>query len=76
MSVTDKFSKRITLIPGRNTWTAAEWADALLERLYIADWGVPKAILSDRDRKFLSEFWTCLFTRLGVSLLYTTAYHP
>src|SRR5438045_8945624 len=35
-----------------------------------------KVILSDRDRKFLSEFWSALFTRLGVQLLYSTAYHP
>ena len=76
MSVTCKFSKRVTLIPGKKTWSARQWAEALLDRLYLADWGLPKVILSDRDRKFLSEFWSALFTRLGVQLLYSTAYHP
>jgi hypothetical protein len=76
MSVTCKMSKRITLIPGKDTWTAAQWANPLLERLWIADWGCPKVIISDRDRKFLSAFWKQLFTRLGVSLLYSTAWHP
>jgi len=76
MSVTCKFSKRVTLIPGKKTWSAKQWAEALLDRLYLADWGLPKVILSDRDRKFLSEFWSALFTRLGVQLLYSTAYHP
>jgi hypothetical protein len=33
-------------------------------------------IILDRDRKFLSAFWKQLFTRLGVSLLYSTAWHP
>ena len=33
-------------------------------------------ILSDRDRKFLSQLWTGLFERLGADLLYSTAYHP
>jgi hypothetical protein len=33
MSVTDKFSKRVTVIPGKKTWTAKQWADALIERL-------------------------------------------
>ena len=76
LSVTDKFSKRITGIPGKATWSAAQWAHALLDRLEIADWGVPKAIISDRDRKFMSELWDTLFQRLGVALLYSTAYHP
>ena len=76
LSVTDKFTKGITNIPGKTTWTAAEWADAFLERVEITDWGIPKAIISDRDRKFLSEFWQALFKMLGVSLLYSTAYHP
>ncbi len=40
------------------------------------NWGYPKAIISDRDRKFLSRFWTTLFTKLGVDLIYSTAYHP
>lgn len=37
ISVTDKFTKRITLIPGRSTYSAEDWADALLERLDIAN---------------------------------------
>ena len=40
------------------------------------NWGMPKAIISDRDRKFLSSMWTTIFTKLGTSLLYSTAYHP
>jgi hypothetical protein len=76
LSVTCKLSKRITLIPGKNTWTAKQWADALIERLWIADWGMPKVIISDRDRKFLSGLWTQLFKRLGASLIYSAAYHP
>jgi len=76
MSVTCKFSKRILLVPGRNTLSAPEWGHALLDRLDLADWGLPKAIISDRDRKFLSDMWTAMFQRLGAKLLYSTAYHP
>ena len=76
MPVSDKFTKRITIIPGKSTWTAAQWGDALLDRLDTADWGLPKAIISDRDRKFLSDLWLAIFKRLGVKLLYSTAYHP
>lgn len=76
MSVTDKFSKRITLIPGAATFGAAKWADLLLDRLRLADWGIPKSIISDRDRKFTSVLWKQLFTKLGTSLLLSTSYHP
>lgn len=55
MSVTDKFSKAITLIPGETTWIGEQWARALLDRLASLIWGILKAILSDRDRKFVSE---------------------
>ena len=30
LTVTDKFSKRVTLISGRATFTAKQWADVLL----------------------------------------------
>ena len=76
LTVTDKFTKRTTYIPGKSTWTAEEWAIALLDRLDIGDWGIPKVLLSDRDPKFLSELWKALFNKLGVKLLYSTAYHP
>jgi hypothetical protein len=42
----------------------------------ITDWGVPKAIISDRDPKFLAEMWKGIFRRLGTKLLTSTAYHP
>ncbi|MBW0546757.1 hypothetical protein O181_086472 [Austropuccinia psidii MF-1] len=38
--------------------------------------GVPKIIISDRDPKFTSEFWTNLYDMLGTKLLFSTAYHP
>ena len=76
LTVTDKFTKRITYIVGKVTWKAKDWAMALLDRLNIADWGLPKVLLTDRDPKFLADLWEAIFRRLGVELLYSTAYHP
>ena len=76
MSVTCKFSKMVTLITGKTTFRAKDWAHLLLARLLLINWGMPKAIISDRDKKFLSDFWRYLFEQLGVKLLYSTAYHP
>ena len=75
MLVTCKFLKRVMLILGKKTWSAKQWAKALLECLWLADWGLPKVILSDQDRKFLSDFWSALFNCLGIQLLYATAYN-
>ncbi|MBW0563632.1 hypothetical protein O181_103347 [Austropuccinia psidii MF-1] len=38
--------------------------------------GVPKIIISDRDPKFTSEFWTNLYDMLQTKLEFSTAYHP
>ncbi|KAJ9504892.1 hypothetical protein QJQ45_005451 [Haematococcus lacustris] len=38
--------------------------------------GLPQAIISDRDPKFTSDFWTSLFHLTGTRLLLSSAYHP
>ncbi|MBW0582063.1 hypothetical protein O181_121778 [Austropuccinia psidii MF-1] len=42
----------------------------------ISSCGVPKIIISHRDQKFTSEFWTNLYDMLGTKLAFQTAYHP
>ncbi|MBW0481119.1 hypothetical protein O181_020834 [Austropuccinia psidii MF-1] len=42
----------------------------------ISSCGVPKNIISDRDLKFTSEFWTNLYDTLGTKLAFSTAHHP
>ncbi|KAJ5787859.1 hypothetical protein N7457_002849 [Penicillium paradoxum] len=37
--------------------------------------GLPAAIISDRDPKFVQGFWEQLFTMLKVDSLYSVAYH-
>ena len=76
ISVTCKFSKRVTLIPGTNTWSAEDWAHAFLKKLDLIDWGLPGELITDHDPKFLSSFWKALFANLGVKLLNNIAYYP
>ncbi|MBW0587395.1 hypothetical protein O181_127110 [Austropuccinia psidii MF-1] len=42
----------------------------------ISTCGVPQIIISDRDPKFTSEFWTNLYDILGNKLAFSTAYNP
>ncbi|SCO49704.1 uncharacterized protein FFNC_12791 [Fusarium fujikuroi] len=76
MTVTCAASKRCLLVPGYSTYTAEDWAIALLRQLLLADWGIPKVIISDRDRKFTSAFWRKLWEVFGCKLAMTTAYYP
>lgn len=57
------------------TWSAVDWVRALLKFLMSTDWGFPLVIISDRDKKFLSELWQAMFTLLMVALYFTIAYH-
>ncbi|MBW0548254.1 hypothetical protein O181_087969 [Austropuccinia psidii MF-1] len=41
----------------------------------ISTCGVSKMIISDRDPKFTSEFWTNLYEMLGTKLAFSTAFH-
>ena len=76
MSVTNKFSKAITLIKGKIAMSGKEWAVLLLDRLALLLWGLPRAILSDRDRRFVGQIWKGIFESLSFDLLYSTSYHP
>src|SRR5207248_1883134 len=76
LTITDKFTKRVALLAGRDTNTAGDWAVKVIDRLQEADWGIPRAIISDRDSKFMSEFWKTTFNKLSISMLTATAYHP
>ena len=75
MVIVDKFSKAVRIAPGKSTYTAIDWA-----KLFFADtikeWGFPQVLISDRDAKFTSEFWTWVFKRAKVKLGITAAYHP
>jgi hypothetical protein len=75
MTITDKLSKMVTVILGREDWNAARWALAFWHN-YYRRWGIPQRVLSDRGKIFLSEFWTGLFKLMRTDLLVTTAYHP
>ena len=76
LTMTDKFTKKTMLLPGKDTYGAEDWANIVVTELMNKDWGIPSSIISDRDRKFMSSFWRVIFTKLKVNMITSTAYHP
>lgn len=76
LTCTCKFTKKKLLVPGFDEWNTENWANTFLVALTSHDWGIPVAIISDRDSKFMSDFWKAIFRRLGTTLATSTAYHP
>ena len=60
LTITDKFSKYVKLVPGKTTCTAKDWATKYFAYVF-KDWGSPQTIISDRDLKFTSDFWKEVF---------------
>ena len=56
LTITCKSTKRVLLVSGREKWGAKEWANIVIATLVGHDWGIPVAIISDRDPKFMSSF--------------------
>ncbi|KAE8905878.1 hypothetical protein PF003_g10293 [Phytophthora fragariae] len=71
----DRFSKMVHLAPVAEEVTADESAELFLD-LVCRHHGLPESIVSDRDPRFTSAFWTRLFALLGTHLLMSTAAHP
>lgn len=75
MTVTDKATRIVPIIPGKLEGDALYWAIRLWDYV-ISQWGLPKAIISDRDGRFISHLWQALFKKVGTTLAITTAYNP
>ncbi|MBW0530684.1 hypothetical protein O181_070399 [Austropuccinia psidii MF-1] len=73
--IVDRFRKSMRCLPCHKEDTAMD-TDLLFWNNIISTCGVPKIIISDRDPKFTSEFWTNLYDILGTKFSFSTAYHP
>ena len=71
----DRPSGLSMFLPSMETATAEDVATLFVQRVYPV-WGLPKSILSDRDTKFQSRFWTAVMRELGPKLAKTTSWHP
>jgi hypothetical protein len=73
--VTDRLTKYGYFIPYKESSSAEELAYAF-NRHIIGNHGIPKEIISDRDKLFTSRFWKSLVDQLGIHHKLSTGYHP
>ena len=73
--VVDRFTKYTHFIPIKHPFTAHTIARAVFDNV-VKLHGLPKTIISDRDKIFTSAFWKDLFAMLGTHLVFSSAYHP
>lgn len=73
--VVDRFTKYAHFIPVKHPFTAHIIAKVFFDHV-VKLHGVPKSIVSDRDKVSTSSFWRELFKLMGTQLLLSTAYHP
>jgi len=70
----DRTSRWIEAVPLRDM-EAATCADAFVAT-WVARFGVPGQLTSDRGRQFTSSLWAHVCQQLGIQHSLTTAYHP
>lgn len=74
-SIIDHTTRRAHFFAMREATTAEEFAPMFIENHFRLH-GMPKRIVSDRDQRFLSEFWKAFMNRLKTELSPSTPFHP
>jgi hypothetical protein len=74
-TVVDRMSKMCHFVPTTTNVDAPSLARLFFDHIFRLH-GMPAVIVTDRDSKFMSNFWTSLFTIMGTTLKMSTAYHP
>ena len=74
MTIVDSFSKMALFVPLVKTdaWSVAGEFFVHL----VAQYGIPKVLVSDRDPRFTGHFWKSLMQQFKTELHFTTAFHP
>ena len=71
----DELTKSAHFLPIHDTWGIERLAQLYVKE--IVRWhGIPKDIVSDRDRRFHARFWQALEKAFGTKLNFNSSYHP
>ena len=73
--IVDRLTKSAHFLPIKETFSMERLAKLYVDEI-VSLHGVPLSIISDRDSRFTSRFWTSFQESMGTRLNLSTAYHP
>ena len=73
--VVDRFSKMAILIACKKSISAEATTKLFFEYVWV-HFGLAQTIISDRDSRFLSTFWSILWSLMDTKLTKSTSFHP
>ena len=73
--IVDRLTKSAHFLPMKETFSMERLAKLYVDEV-VSLHGVPLSIVSDRDSRFTSRFWTSFQEAMGTRLNLSTAYHP
>jgi hypothetical protein len=74
MVAVDKLSKEIHFIPIKSTHKIDDIARIFMREIFKFH-GLPREIVSNKNTKFTSNFWKCIFVVFGTQLNFSIANH-
>jgi hypothetical protein len=75
LTITDRLGSDIRIIPTSTTLNAKQLASVFFNEWYCEN-GLPKDIISDRDKLFMSSFWKHLMLLTGIKCKASSSFHP
>jgi hypothetical protein len=73
--VVDRFSKMAIMAACKKNITTESTAKLFFEQVWV-HFRIPQSIISYWDNRFLSTFWSILWSMLDTKLTKSTAFHP
>lgn len=75
VTMTDCLGSDFRFVPCRIDMSAEDFMGIFFQHWYCEN-GLPLNIVSDRDKLFISKFWTALHKLIGVKLKLSSSFHP
>ncbi|KAL9992436.1 putative nucleotidyltransferase, Ribonuclease H [Helianthus debilis subsp. tardiflorus] len=73
--IVDRLTKSAHFLPMKETFSMDQLAKLYVNEI-VSLHGIPLSIVSDRDSRFTSHFWSSFQKAMGTKLNLSTAYHP
>ncbi|KAF5798016.1 putative nucleotidyltransferase, Ribonuclease H [Helianthus annuus] len=73
--IVDRLTKSAHFLPMKETFSMEQLAKLYVNKI-VSLHGIPLSIVSDRDSRFTSHFWSSFQRAMGTRLNLSTAYHP